>query len=456
MPINENIEYFPLYDLETEAEPPGMSVAVGSRVAVLGTPDAMGGSGAAAIYVYSEAENGWGYVGVFTGSKIAGSEQVRAVGSAVAVSGDTIVIGAAGDRSTPGRAFVLTPPYGAWTYAAIPVVAPLTHRGSAPGDLFGTSVSHCTDGNEHYIAVGAPGLAPPAGPFGPGQVFIYKGLAASDTPWSEQPIANPDPSGTEEDRFGASVALNFSGDGAGGSDGTLTLAVGAPGAREGQGAVYAGRTAEPGTWSGRIRFGEPLAGGPAGAFGTSVALSGGLVLAVGAPGQAGPGGEERVGSVGLFEHSGGAFAPLGERLAGSAAEAEFGRSVAFPATDPGARAGFLLIGAPGAGAGEVVRCSDTGEGFKPDQQFAALAGRPGGRFGAAVAASAFQHGTWCLGGASGAPRNRQGGGGYMFVDGEPVPKWMKAPVLIGESPLRWGGLATDWWKKYTPEIADYL
>ena len=211
---------------------PAVSVAIGSGVAALGVPNALGGAGAVVLYFYSEAKNAWGYVGVLTGSKIAGSEQVRALGSSCVAFGNTVVVGAQGDAQTPGRVFVLSPPYGAWSYTAIPVVAELAHREPAKGDMFGASIAHCFDGTDHYIAVGAPGPGAPRGRSGAGQVFIFRGLEASSTPWSTSPIANPNPAGAATDQFGASVAINPSGDGSGGWDGTLTLAVGAPGANE--------------------------------------------------------------------------------------------------------------------------------------------------------------------------------------------------------------------------------
>ena len=455
MSMTETLELFPLFDVETEADAPRVTAAISANLAVLGTPDAIGGSGAVAIYTYSEASNGWGYVGVLSGSKIAGSEQVRGMGSSVAVFGDTIVVGAEGDRSTPGRVFILRAPYGEWTYAAIPVVSQLTYEGSRPGDLFGAAVAHCSDGTDDYIVVGAPAVEPPAGPFGPGQLFVYKGLDASNTPWSTSTVANPDPSGTEDDRFGAAVAISSA------ADGTLVIAAGAPGAREGQGAAYAGRTAQAGTWSGPLKFAALVPSSADGSasvgFGTSVALTGGSVLAVGGPGTTGPGGEpEAVGAVWVFEADGGAFEGAGTRLPGGAAEAGFGRSVAFAETAPGERAPFLVVGAPGGPVSEAYRYADTGDGWKAEQQLASYGGRPGNRFGWSVAASSFQHGSWTFVGAPGVPRSKQGSGGFIFVDGEPVPAWMDAPGLMGESPLRWGGLPTDWWKKYTPEIPKYL
>src|SRR5262249_53332855 len=139
---------------------------------------------------------------------------------------------------------------------ALPVITSLTAREPARGDQFGASVAHCSDGSDDYVAVGAPGVAPPRGRTSTGQVFIFRGLEPG-APWSTSPIGHPNPSGPEEDRFGAAGAINPWGDGYNQWDGTLTLAVGAPGADGGQGAVYIGRTAEQGKWT-SFTFDEPL------------------------------------------------------------------------------------------------------------------------------------------------------------------------------------------------------
>jgi hypothetical protein len=270
MPVNESLEYFPLYDVETGVDKPRVTAAIGSHVAVLGTPDAMAGAGAVTIYMYLEEENAWGYVGVFSGSKIGGSEQVRSVGSSLSAFGTTILVGAEGERGTPGRAFVLEAPYGMWSYTAIPVVTELTYPGATKDDGFGASVAYCNDGTDDYIAIGATG--------GTGRVLVYKGLKGAPVV-----VGNPDAAATEEDRFGASVAIRV-------SDGKVSLAVGAPGARGGQGSVYAGSGADPGS----IRLGEPLAPtfadeSQTGGFGTALALDGAM-LAIGSPGDPTPDG----------------------------------------------------------------------------------------------------------------------------------------------------------------------
>ncbi len=463
MPVNESLEYFPLFDPETAADTPGISVAIGTRVAAVGTPDALGGGGAVVIYMYSEERNAWGYVGVMAGAKISGSEQIRGVGSSLVAFGDTLVVGAAGDPTTPGRVLVLTPPYGAWSYTAQPVISELSYPKSAPGDRFGVSVAHCSDGREHYVAVGAPGAAPPVGAGAPGQVLVFKGLRKSNEPWNTSPIRNPDAAGTDSDRFGASVAISMSTDGAGGSDGTVTLAVGAPGAGEGQGAVYVARTSEAGTWT-SLKFGEPLVPSFPMAedfktqnFGAAVALTGGSVLAVGAPND--PNFDDQVedtGAVWLFGFQDGSFVDSEKRLYGSVGGGNFGAAVAFAETPPGVKSATLAVGAPGAGPGSAFRFTEAEDGYQLDEELAALPGKPGNRFGAAVSASDYLRGRWVMVAAPGVAKSGQEGGGFIYATAETPPTWMDIPALVTGPPLRWGGLAPDWWKKFTPEIARYL
>jgi hypothetical protein len=486
MSINESIEYFPIFDPETEVDSPGLSAAVGSGIAAVGAPDALGGAGAVVLYFYSAAQNGWGYVGVLAGSKIGGAGEVRALGSSCLAFGDTVIVGAQGDASTPGRVFVLNPPYGTWSYTSVPVVAELAPRDPARGDLFGAAIAHCSDGTADYVAVGAPGAAPPRGASGSGQVHIFRGLDASTTPWSTQPIGNPNPAGTATDLFGASIAINPSGEGSDHWDGTVTLAVGAPGANEGEGAVYVGRTTNPGVWTGPFTFGPPLvpvfpeadddfrtAG-----FGTSIALTGGVTLAVGSPDD--PNFAEMIegtGAVWIFNYVAGSFVAgeAGSRLYGAVEGSKFGTSVVFAETTPFEvdaetfglmQAEHLVVGAPGAVAGapacayryvnDLVGTSPAGATFTQDGQFANSAPQDGDRFGTSVAISGFQHGAWCLVGVPGNPKAGQDGGGYLYVDGDPLPIWMDTPALLTVPPLRWGGLAADWWKKFTPEIPKYL
>ncbi len=482
MSMIESLEYFVLFNADSGEAPPRISVAIGSTVAALGAPDALGGGGAVVLYCYSEERNGWGYVGLLGGAKVGGLKAIRALGSSLVAFGDTVVVGAAGDKDTPGQVFVLRPPYGVWTYTALPVVNAFSARDPARGDQFGASVAHCSDGTDDYIAVGAPGVAPPRGRTATGQVFIFKGVESTE-PWSASPIINPNPAGTSADQFGSAVAINPSGDGSHHWDGTMTLAVGAPGADEGQGAVFVGRTAEPGKWT-TFNFDEPLvpvfpdadedfrtAG-----FGTCVALTGGATLAVGSPND--PNFDELIegtGAVWTYNYVDGAFVEGKTRLYGGAEGRNLGSSVAFPETTPEddgdggyalPQAQFLLVGAPGAVAGEpacayvygndVESDQPAGETFSLFTELVNSSRQEGDQFGAAVAASEFQNGSWSLVGVPGDPSSSIAGGGYLYAHGEPAPTWMDFPTLVEGTGLRWGALDVEAWKRFTPKIEKYL
>src|SRR4029077_6753834 len=116
MSMIESLEYFPLFNADAGEAAPRLSVAIGSSVAAIGAPDAVGGGGAVVLYCYSADKNAWGYVGLLTGSRVGGLKAIRGLGSSCVAFGDTVIVGAPGDRDTPGQVFVLRPPYGAWTY----------------------------------------------------------------------------------------------------------------------------------------------------------------------------------------------------------------------------------------------------------------------------------------------------------------------------------------------------
>lgn len=209
----------------------------------------------------------------------------------------------------------------------------------------------------------------------------------------------------------------------------------------------AGTTSPVGTGSGISR----TAG-----FGTSVALTGGSILAVGSPGDPNRSGADGAGSVWIYRDGDGTFV-TGEdapELSGAAAGSAFGQAVAFSDTGS-AGASHLLVGAPGSAAGGAFRY-EVGDTLSPSGEYAAITGKPGDRFGTAVAVSTCAVGSWGLVAAPGYAKAQQDGGGFLFVDGEPTPKWMDAPAVSTALPVRWGAQPPDFWKKYTPEIPKYL
>lgn len=202
----------------------------------------------------------WTEQGKFTASD--GAEGY-VFGSAVAISGDTIVVGAAGDDAEQGSAYVFVKPNTGW--ADLTETAKLTATDGAALDWIGYSVALEGD----TIVVGAPGG--PTGPSTvPGAAYIYVKPAGG---WADmtQTAKLTASDAAIDDRFGISVAI--SGD-------TVIVGAGLRGAayvfvKPGAGWVDMSETA-------RLTASDGAAGD---FFGWSVALSGDTVV-VGAYGDA--------------------------------------------------------------------------------------------------------------------------------------------------------------------------
>jgi hypothetical protein len=233
-------------------------------------------------------------------------------GRAVALSGDTLVVGANGaDSETAGRrsgaAYVFQ-----WNGSAWIEQARLTARDAEAGDEFGYAVA--IDGD--IVAVGAHFKHSPSGGNGAGAVYVF---ARRGDRWDEQAkLTTTD--GAPFDLFGHAVAV--SGD---------TLAVGARGANDPSGARNAGavyvfqRSSQ--TWTQQAR----LTAGDAGAvdhFGHAVAI-GGDTIVTGAYGHDGGAGKNS-GAVYVFRRSGETWSEQARLTASDArAYAQFGYAVAL-------------------------------------------------------------------------------------------------------------------------------
>jgi probable HAF family extracellular repeat protein len=136
----------------------GNTVAVGARGATtFGSREFQG-----AVYVFAEPASGW--VNMPQTAKLTASNSSYAdyLGTSVSVSGNTIVAGAPGVGAGRGAAYVFVEPAGGW--ANCTETAELT--GGAPGDISGNSVA--ISGNT--IVVGAPRW--PAYD-GPGAAYVF-------------------------------------------------------------------------------------------------------------------------------------------------------------------------------------------------------------------------------------------------------------------------------------------
>ena len=141
---------------ETSGEEFGASVALEGFDLVVGAPNGNGGTGA--VYSFQGNESGWNSADDITASDGAANDRF---GVSVAVSGSRIAVGAPGDGSGTGKAYVYTKTFEPVIEETILVAEDPV---SANGDLFGSSV----DINGDTVVVGASGYNS-----GEGIVYVF-------------------------------------------------------------------------------------------------------------------------------------------------------------------------------------------------------------------------------------------------------------------------------------------
>ena len=223
----------------------GANVALVGDTLVVGAP--YKNSGAGAVYVFSRSGTNWTEQACLTASNAAANDNF---GSSLALSGDTLAVGAFGKNSNAGAAYVFSRSGTSWTEQAR-----LTALNAAANDNFGSSLA--LSGNT--LAVGAP-----IKDTSTGAVYVFN---RSGTNWTEQACLTASNAATYN-CFGCSLGLS------GG-----TLAVGAWGKDSSSGAAYI-FICSGGAWSEQACLTASNAEATD-YFGYSVSLSGD-VLAVGA------------------------------------------------------------------------------------------------------------------------------------------------------------------------------
>jgi hypothetical protein len=189
----------------------GFSVAVDGDIMVVGSRfDDDGGFSSGSAYVFERTESGWGEQAKLVASD---SEAYDYFGSAVAISGDTILVGAHEDGGDPGMAYVFQKENGGWAEQAI-LVAEDSERWVI---AFGSSLA--IEGDK--ALVGAPYSEEDLTPKGSAYMFHRAG-----TTWMQVEVFTASDALTG-DQYGASVAL--SGD---------IVVIGAPEYLSGPGSVY--------------------------------------------------------------------------------------------------------------------------------------------------------------------------------------------------------------------------
>jgi hypothetical protein len=248
----------------------GSAVAVSGDTVVAGDPCAKVGSNTCqgAVYVFTEPASGWANATETAQLTASNGAAFDSLGSSVAIAGNTVVAGAPNFNS-PGKAYVFTEPSSGWANET--QAAELASPDGVTDNEFGWSVG--VSGNT--VVVGEP-LAAVGGTTNQGAAYVFTEPSsgwANETPAAELTASN----GGFEDQLGWSVAVS------GG-----TVVAGAPNARPGStssvGAAYV--FAEPSSgWSNANQTAELTASNSiTGAqFGWAVAASDGTVV-VGAPG----------------------------------------------------------------------------------------------------------------------------------------------------------------------------
>lgn len=344
----------------------GATVAISGTTAVVGAPDKNSRTGAA--YVFARSGKAWSEQAKLTASDAAKAD---AFGVAVAISGNTVVVGASGKKSDTGAAYVFARAGRTWSQRA-----ELTDPGRAKGDAFGNAVAV----SRNTALVGAPGTNEFTGA---AYVFVRTGKA-----WSQRAKLTAS-DGAKENFFG-----NFRGVAIDGN----TALIAAPGISGGRtGAVYVFvRTGK--AWSQRAKLTPPrhiLATG----FGGSVAISGKTAV-VGAPNEL-----LNRGAVYVFARSGKAWALQAELVAPDRAASDlFGYDV-------GISGKTVVAGAPfkNSHTGKVYVFVRSGRTWSQQAELTASAGASGDNFGLAVGIS----GKTAVAGADG--RNDFTGAAYVFV-----------------------------------------
>ena len=224
-------------------------------------------------------------------------------GSAVAVSGDTVVIGARRQNSDQGAAYVFVRNGTTWSQQA----TKLTASDGAAGHGFGAAVA--ISGDTAVIGAGGANAS-----------YVFKRVGTS---WTEQPKL----AGTAGDGFGCAVAI--AGDSA---------LIGAPSQTSNAGAAYVFKS-NAGDWSSPTSTRLTASAGANAYLGYAVDLAGRYAL-LGAPGQTGS-----TGAAHVFYFNGTTWSPQAALIVtGGAAGDRAGLTVNLG----GEAADVALLGAPGA------------------------------------------------------------------------------------------------------------
>ena len=385
----------------------GFAVALSGETALVGAQRASvgGAESRGAAYVFVRSGGLWTQQAKLTASD---GEAGDHFGTAVALSGDTAVVGAdVGGAADKGAVYVFTRSAGVWAEQAQLTVTTTTlyPRLGCSVALSGGTIVAGAYWSDHGAAA-MQGLA-----------YVFTGAGAA---WAQQAELRAS-AGDAGDQFGVAVAVD--GD---------TAVVGADQAGASlKGAAYV-FTRSSGAWTERKTL-FASDGGPGDQFGFAVALSGGTAL-VGA--QASDQGASDQGAVYVFTGDGGSWSQqakltvAGSRYFGSAVALSGDTAVVGAAWDDG--------GGTDRGAAHVYRRSSSS--WIKQARLTAADGRANDQFGRSVAV----YGDTAL---VGAPHEWLEGHAYVFTDlllakpATPQPRSPKGLISSRTPTLKWGAAA---------------
>jgi Ca2+-binding RTX toxin-like protein len=357
----------------------GLGVAMSGDTIVVGAPT---NNDRGAVYVFTRTDHGWAEAAKLTAADVAVGAHF---GAKVAISDDTIVVGAILDDANgegSGSAYIFRRASGVWFQEA-----KLTPSDPVAWDNFGDAVA--VDGDT--VVIGAPWREADPYSFGSAHVFEYNAGVWEETAALSPPYGVPDGS-----NFG--WAVDVIGDTAfvlatyGDDDGPVS------------GVAYE-YIRSPDGWVEAASL-TASDGGPLDAFGWSMATGdAGGTLAIGAPQHDGL----AQGAVYVFARRGNGWEEDAKLTPSDGTlYDEFGESVVMDGE-------YLLVGAPqalagGSRAGAAYLFVRTGEGWSEVAKLTATAGAPSDMYGFSVGAD---EGTFVIG----AFRDSGAGSAYVFGSG---------------------------------------
>jgi hypothetical protein len=237
----------------------GYSIAVSGDTVAVGAPGFSAGTDQGAVYVFEKPSSGWANMTQTAKLTVAHGVASTQLGYSVAISGSIIVAGAPDSNLGPGAAYIFVEPKGGWQNKT--QSAELLSSDGQSHDGFGTSVAF----NGGTIVVGAP-YATIGSNDEQGAAYVF---VKSGSVWNQTgKVSSSD--GNAYDTFGWSVGTT--GD---------TIVAGAPsvkiGSNGGQGAAYIFTLADK-AWSQQAEL-TASNGIPGDHLGSSVAIAGNTAVA---------------------------------------------------------------------------------------------------------------------------------------------------------------------------------